>query len=68
MVDPEYFICFKCKHFRPLSGGCDAFPEGIPYEIAELGEDHDTPRADQENDIVFEQGEPAEKIPVAEGD
>ena len=23
----EHFICNKCKHLRPLSGGCAAFPE-----------------------------------------
>ena len=26
----EHFICFKCKHLRPLPGGCAAFPEDIP--------------------------------------
>ena len=47
--------CFKCKHFRALSGGCDAFPEGIPYEIAETGESsHETPLDGQKNNIVFE--------------
>ncbi len=46
--------CLKCKHFRALSGGCDAFPEGIPYEITETGEsEHLTPLEGQKNDIVF---------------
>jgi len=53
MID---LICFKCKHFRKISGGCDAFPEGIPMEITETGEsDHKTPLKGQGNNIVFEQ-------------
>jgi len=47
-------ICMKCKHFRALSGGCDAFPKGIPYEISSSREDlHEKPTKEQENDIVF---------------
>ena len=52
-------ICHKCKHFRPFQGGCDAFPDGIPNEISSgIQETHDVPTPDQENDIVFEEGEP----------
>ena len=31
--NPETFICFKCIHVRPYSGGCNAFPDGIPDQI-----------------------------------
>ena len=31
--NPETFICFKCIHQRPYSGGCNAFPDGIPEQI-----------------------------------
>lgn len=58
MVDPKKFICFHCKHFRPFKGGCDAFPDGIPYEIAELGQPHNKPLKGQKNKIVFERGIP----------
>jgi hypothetical protein len=48
-------ICFKCKHFRQLSGGCDAFPDGIPYEITETGEsNHSEPLKGQKNELTFE--------------
>ena len=29
----EHFICNKCKYPRPLSGGCDAFPEDMPFGV-----------------------------------
>jgi hypothetical protein len=47
-------ICFKCKHFRPIEGGCDAFPEGIPSIITEGENEHSEPLPEQENDIVFQ--------------
>jgi hypothetical protein len=56
-MTPKDLICFKCKHFREIEGGCDAFPEGIPPEIIEANE-HDKPIKDQDNNIVFE---PVEK-------
>lgn len=48
-------ICFRCKHFREIEGGCNAFPEGIPDEITSGENEHSKPLKDQENDIVFEQ-------------
>ena len=51
------FICFKCKHYRLISIGCDAFPDGIPNEIL-FNNNHDKPLKDQDNIIVFEEGEP----------
>jgi hypothetical protein len=51
------FICFKCKHYKLISIGCDAFPDGIPNEIL-LTNNHDDPLKDQDNTIVFEEGEP----------
>jgi hypothetical protein len=48
-------VCFKCKHFRVYSGGCDAFPEGIPASIREEGTTtHKKPLKGQGNKIVFE--------------
>jgi hypothetical protein len=47
-------VCFKCKHFRLYEGGCDAFPDGIPYEITSGLNEHSKPLSFQENDIVFE--------------
>lgn len=48
-------ICFNCKHFREIEGGCDAFPDGIPYELTEgIVLTHDEPFEGQGNDIVFE--------------
>lgn len=51
--NPEDFICFKCKHFREILGGCDAFPEDIPFGMGVLFQ-HDKPLPEQNNDIVFE--------------
>ena len=52
-MQPVDFICFKCKHFRRFEGGCTAFPDGIPDEIA-IENDHNNPLPGQGNDIVFE--------------
>jgi len=58
MTDTIDLICFKCKHFRRFEGGCEAFPEGIPDEVL-IPNRHDEPlRELQDNDIVFEAGEP----------
>lgn len=54
-METKDLICFKCKHDRPLSGGCDAFPEGIPNEIL-FRNKHSRPLKEQGNDIVFEPG------------
>ena len=48
----EHFICFKCKHLRPLSGGCAAFPEDIPFGMGVLFQ-HDKPFPAQKNEVSF---------------
>jgi hypothetical protein len=41
----EWLGCFECKHLRPDEGAvCDAFPQGIPIEIASGQIDHLEPR------------------------
>jgi hypothetical protein len=45
-------ICFKCKHIIPLSGGCQAFPNGIPRLILESNR-HDKPIDGQKNELIF---------------
>jgi hypothetical protein len=57
----ENLVCLTCKHFRFLSGGCAAFPNGIPDEIIQYGNKHKKPLPEQENDIVYEEGEPKEE-------
>lgn len=56
MTTTRNLICFKCKHYTPLEGGCKAFDD-IPNEIL-LENDHSKPLPDQKNDIVFEKGTP----------
>ena len=53
------FICTKCQHFRMLSIGCDAFPDGIPDEILENNK-HSKPIKGQNNKIVFKKGQSLE--------
>ena len=53
----ENYLCDKCKHLRPFSGGCAAFPDDIPYGMGVLFR-HDQPLPEQKNDIVFEEGDP----------
>ena len=59
--NPETFICFKCIHRRPYSGGCNAFPIDIPNEII-FKNKHNTPIKEQKNNIVFEEGESLEEL------
>lgn len=59
MTETIDLICRNCKHFRPLAGGCDAFPEDIPDEIL-LTNEHSKPLKGQKNKIVFEHGAPVE--------
>lgn len=59
MVDSN-FMCFTCKHLRPIDGGCDAFPKGIPMSITDEGRPHTEPLPGQKNKIVYE--------PLAEGE
>lgn len=51
-MDPQKLICFSCIHNRPIEGGCEAFPEGIPSEVIETNK-HDKPLKDQKNDLVY---------------
>lgn len=53
-MDPENLICFSCKHFDEIKGGCKAFPDGIPDEITSGDNDHSEPLPGQKNNIVFE--------------
>lgn len=50
--------CQNCKHLRPLTGGCDAYPDGVPYRYSSDQEVHDTIQKDQEGKAVLEPGEP----------
>jgi hypothetical protein len=59
-INLETFICFKCKHRRPYSGGCNAFPIDIPNEII-FKNKHNKPIKGQKNNIVFEEGESLEE-------
>jgi hypothetical protein len=53
-MEATELICFKCKHFRAIAGGCKAFGDDIPDEITSGENDHSKPLSFQENDIVFE--------------
>ena len=59
-MTPKDLICQKCKHFKPISGGCKAFKE-IPDQII-LTNSHDAPLPEQKNKIVFEEGSSEEDI------
>ena len=53
-MQPKKVICFDCKHFNQIEGGCKAFPTDIPEEILSGENEHSKPLEGQENDIVFE--------------
>lgn len=55
MTPTDNFICFRCKHFKEISGGCDAFKTIPVQDILDNG--HSKPLKGQDNDIVFEEGE-----------
>lgn len=57
-MTPTNLICEKCKHFKPISGGCEAFNE-IPKKII-MTNKHSKPLPDQKNKIVFEPGQSEE--------
>lgn len=52
--------CLDCRYLRPLSGGCAAYPDGIPIEISEGEVKHDRVFDGQEGVFVFESGTPEE--------
>lgn len=58
-MTPTNLICEKCKHFKPISGGCSAFKDNIPESII-LNNKHDKPLPEQKNKIVFEKGQSEE--------
>jgi hypothetical protein len=47
-------ICFKCKHFDRIGGGCAAFGDDIPDIITSGEVEHFVPLPEQDNIIVFE--------------
>ena len=46
--------CFDCKHYR-IANRCDAFPDGMPDDIAFGFFDHSRVYPGQKNSIVFQQ-------------
>lgn len=52
LVDPGP-LCLACKHFRPRTNSCPAFPEGIPEDILCGLERHDSVIAGQKGAWVF---------------
>ena len=48
-------ICLFCKHRQPLSGGCKAFRDGIPFEFSSGEKEHREKVEGQTGDYVFEQ-------------
>jgi hypothetical protein len=53
-MEAKDLVCFKCKHFDYINGGCTAFPDGIPDEITSGENEHAKSLPEQENNIVFE--------------
>ena len=47
-------LCINCKHLRPFSGGCEAFPNGIPFEFSNGEKEHLEIVDGQVGDFVFE--------------
>lgn len=52
--------CVACKNARPISGGCEAYPSGIPYRFSSDLEPHTKVEPDQKGKFTFEPGEPGE--------
>lgn len=59
MTSTRNLICFKCKHWKRHEMGCLAFDE-IPDEIL-LSNSHSKPLKGQQNDLIFEEGGPADE-------
>lgn len=53
MTETINLICNRCKHTNSFRIGCEAFPEGIPYEILLMNK-HSKPLPNQKNNLVFE--------------
>lgn len=51
---PNKLICFNCKNFDQIVGGCLAFPDDIPNEIISGENDHSKPLPDQKNNVIYE--------------
>ena len=44
--------CLNCEHYAGRAR-CTAYPEGIPGDIIAKGAEHDAPRGDEVESIVF---------------
>lgn len=53
-MTPRNLICFKCKHFNELKGGCEAFGQDIPEEVIESNK-HDKVYPEQVKPLTFEE-------------
>ena len=53
-MTPRNLICFRCKHFRELQGGCEAFGMDIPEEIIEKNK-HNQVLPGQIKPLTFEE-------------
>jgi len=51
---PNNLICFNCKNFDEILGGCLAFTDDIPNEILNGENDHSKPLPDQKNNVIYE--------------
>lgn len=52
--------CINCKFLKPITGGCMAYPYGIPYKFSSEGARHTKVEKGQKGMYVFEKGEPEE--------
>lgn len=60
-------LCLNCKWRRPISGGCEAFPDGIPNEFSRGIEEHREPVEGQRGEFVFKEGDPFEVEELEKG-
>lgn len=58
-MEGPVIICINCVHFKKETWTCKAFENGIPDEIAYMGNEHKKPLTWQTNDIVFKEIEDA---------